>query len=117
MSAAISAILLASGVLVLLMCAAGVLAMSSLYERLHYASAAGWGVLLVALAILARESFSLIADKALATAALLVVTGPAIAHATARAARIRRRGAWNAPFERADGADPDGDRDRGSERR
>jgi multicomponent Na+:H+ antiporter subunit G len=84
-----------AGVLVLLMCALGVLAMRSAYDRLHYASAAGWGAALIAAAILVRESLSLIADKALLTAAILVVCGPVLSHATARAGRIRERGTWN----------------------
>jgi monovalent cation/proton antiporter MnhG/PhaG subunit len=90
-------VLLFAGVAVLLMCALGVLVMSSAYDRLHYASASGWGAALVALAILVRESLSLIADKALLTAAILVVCGPVLSHATARAGRIRERGAWNPP--------------------
>jgi multicomponent Na+:H+ antiporter subunit G len=94
---AIVDVLLFAGVLVLLVCALGVLTMRSAYDRLHYASAAGYGAALVALAILVHESWSLIADKALLTAAILVVCGPVISHATARAGRIRDRGAWNPP--------------------
>jgi monovalent cation/proton antiporter MnhG/PhaG subunit len=89
-------VLLWAGVALLLLCAAGVLAMRSAYDRLHYAGAASWGVLLIALAILVRESWSLIGDKALAIAFLLAICSPALAHATARAGRIRERGAWNA---------------------
>jgi len=88
-------VLLFAGVALLLLCALGVLAMGSAFDRLHYASAAGWGAALIAVAILVRESLSLIADKALLSAAILVVCGPVLAHATARAGRIRERGAWN----------------------
>lgn len=88
-------VLLFAGVAMLLLCALGVLAMGSAYDRLHYVSAAGWAAALIATAILVRESLSLIADKALLTAAILVVCGPALSHATARAGRIRQRGAWN----------------------
>lgn len=95
MTAIIVDILLMAGVLILLMCAAGVLLMRNPYDRLHYACAAGWGALLVAIAIVASQSLSLIGDKALATAAVLVVCGPVLAHATARAARIRDHGEWN----------------------
>lgn len=90
-------VLLFAGVLMLLACALGVLVMGSAYDRLHYASAAGWAAALIALAILVRESVSLIADKALLTAAVLVVCGPVLSHATARAGRIRERGEWNPP--------------------
>jgi multicomponent Na+:H+ antiporter subunit G len=96
-------VLLFAGVLLLLMCALGVLVMDSAYDRLHYACAAGWGAGLIAAAILVRESVSLIADKALLSAAILVVCGPVLSHATARAGRIRERGEWNPPSrERAD---------------
>ncbi|HEY2140946.1 MAG TPA: monovalent cation/H(+) antiporter subunit G [Solirubrobacteraceae bacterium] len=88
-------VLLFAGVAVLLLCALGILVMDSAYDLLHYASAAGWGALLIALAIVVRESLSLIGDKALLTAAVLVVCGPVLSHATARAGRIRERGAWN----------------------
>ncbi len=97
MRVAVVYVLLFGGVLVLLMCALGVLTMQSAYDRLHYASAAGYGAALVALAILVRESFSLIADKAILTAAILFVCGPVVSHATARAGRIRERREWNPP--------------------
>jgi multicomponent Na+:H+ antiporter subunit G len=84
-----------AGVALLLASTLGVLAMGNVYERLHYVSAAAWGVLLLAVAILAHESWSLIGDKALLSALVLVVCGPALTHATARAARIHRRGSWN----------------------
>ncbi len=96
MRAVIVDVLVAAGVLVLIVCALGVLVMPNAYDRLHYGSAAGWGVALIAVAILVRESFSLVADKALATAAVAVACGPLLGHVTARAARIRERGAWNA---------------------
>ncbi len=88
-------VLLFAGVALLLLCALGMVVMSSAYDRLHYASAAGWGALLVALAIVIRESLSLIGDKALLSAFVLVVCGPVLSHATARSGRIRERGAWN----------------------
>lgn len=88
-------VLVGAGVLVLLMCAAGLLLMRSAYDRLHYASGAGWGALLIGIAILARESWSLIGDKALAVGFVLVVCGSALGHATARAGRVRQQGTWN----------------------
>ena len=96
-------VLLFGGVLVLLLCAGGLLAMQSVFDRLHYASASGWGAGLIALAILVHTSFSLIADKALATALVLIVCGPVLGHVTARAIRIRERGAWNASASKAAG--------------
>jgi multicomponent Na+:H+ antiporter subunit G len=99
MRVVVSDVLLFAGVALLLLCALGMLVMASAYDRLHYASAAGWGALLIALAIVVRESLSLIGDKALLTAAVLVVCGPVLSHATARSGRIRERGAWNATRE------------------
>lgn len=105
-----------AGVALLLACALGVLVMRSAYDRLHYAAAGSWGALLVAVAILVRESPSLIGDKALATAAVLVVSGPVLAHATARAGRIRDRGAWN-DARGVEGLDGQGAKARAGERK
>lgn len=88
-------VLLWAGVALLLICSAGVLLMRSAYDRLHYVGGASWAVLPISVAILVRESWSLIGDKALLIAILLVVLAPVIGHATARAGRIRDRGAWN----------------------
>lgn len=95
MTTVIVDVLLWAGIALLLMCSAGVLLMRSAYDRLHYSNAASWGALLVAIAILVRESWSLIGNKALAVGFLLTMFSPAVAHATARAGRIRERGAWN----------------------
>ncbi len=88
-------VLLALGVGIELVCALGVLAMSNVYDRLHYMAGASSGALLVALAVLVRDSFSLIADKALLVALFLMASGPIVAHATARAARIHEHGDWS----------------------
>jgi multisubunit Na+/H+ antiporter MnhG subunit len=90
-------VLLFVGVALLLLCAAGVLAMRSAADRLHYAAASCWGVLPIGVAILLQESWSIVGDKSLATAFVLLVCGPALGHATARAMRVRSHGAWNAP--------------------
>lgn len=88
------AVLLVLGVGLELVACLGVLVMRDAFDRLHYVGLAGFGVLAIAVAILVRESFSLIADKALATAALLVLTGPVLVHVTARSGRLRRLGQW-----------------------
>lgn len=77
----------------------GLVTMRDVYDRLHYVGLAGYGALLVALGILVRESFSLIADKALLTAGVLVLLGPVLVHATARSLRIRHRGDWRRDIE------------------
>jgi multisubunit Na+/H+ antiporter MnhG subunit len=83
-----------AGVAIELLCCIGLLAMSNVYERLHYSAAAGYGALLIGVGILVKESFSLIGDKALLTGVIAVLSGVVLAHATGRAARIRERGAW-----------------------
>lgn len=88
-------VLLALGVGIEVLCALGVLVMRNVYDRLHYVGAAAFGVLLVALAVLVRDSFSLIADKALLVAVLVLTTGPIMSHATARAVRVREHGHWS----------------------
>jgi multicomponent Na+:H+ antiporter subunit G len=88
-------ILLALGVGIEVLCAIGVLAMRSVYDRLHYVGAASVGAALVCVAVTVRESFSLIGNKTLLIAFFLLITGPVLVHATARAARIRERGAWS----------------------
>jgi len=91
---AIAGVLLFAGVGIVLVCALGVVVMRDALDRLHCLSAASFGVLLMAVAIVVEESFSLIGNKALATAVLLLLTGPVLAHATARTIRIRRHGDW-----------------------
>lgn len=72
----------------------GLVVMRSPYERLHYLGLVGYGALLVAVAVVIRESFSLIADKALLAAVVLVVGGVVTAHVTARSLLVRERGDW-----------------------
>lgn len=86
--------LLAIGVGLQLLSALGLIAMRDTLARVHYLAPAGFGVLAIALAILVEESFSMVGDKALLTAAVALVGGPVLAHVTARATRVRRRGDW-----------------------
>lgn len=86
------ATLLIAGVAFELFCVLGVVVMRGPLDRLHYTGPASLGALLIAGAILARESFSLIANKALLVAAFFLLTTPVLAHITARAARSRERG-------------------------
>ena len=87
-------ILLALGVGILALSAIGVLAMRSVYDRLHYVGSGSVGAALVCVAVTVRESFSLIGNKTLLIAFFLLVSGPVLTHATARAARVRERGEW-----------------------
>lgn len=87
-------LLLILGVGILALSAIGVLAMRSVYDRLHYVSAGSVGAALVCVAVTVRESFSLIGNKTLLIAFFLLVSGPVLSHATARAARVRERAEW-----------------------
>jgi multisubunit Na+/H+ antiporter MnhG subunit len=90
----VATILLIAGSVLELLAVLGVCVMRNAYDRLHYVGLAGFGALLVGVSILVRESFSLIGDKALLTGGLLVVTGPILAHTTARSLLIRELGDW-----------------------
>jgi multicomponent Na+:H+ antiporter subunit G len=86
------AALLIGGVAIELLCCIGVLVMRGAYARLHYTAPAGVGALLLAIAVLVRQGFSLIGDKALLLAVFVLITAPVLSHVTARAARIRELG-------------------------
>jgi multisubunit Na+/H+ antiporter MnhG subunit len=95
----IATVLLVAGGSLELLSVIGVVAMRDVYDRLHYVGLAGFGALLVSGGIVVRESFSLIGDKALVTAGVLVLFGPVLVHATARSIRIRQQGDWRAGIE------------------
>jgi len=90
----VSTVLLVAGVAVLVLSVLGVTLMRDAYDRLHYVGLAGFGALLVGVAILVQESWSLIGDKALAAGALLVLAGPVLVHTTARSLRVHEYGSW-----------------------
>jgi len=96
-----SALLAAGGTLELLS-VLGLCVLRDLYDRVHYVSLAGYGALLIGVAILVRESFSLIGDKALLVGAILVLSGPVLVHTTMRSMLIRERGDWRAAVEQAE---------------
>lgn len=79
------AVLLVAGVTLQVLACLGVGLMRTALERLHFSGVSTLGTLCVAAAVLVRESFSLIGDKALLLAALVLVTSPVLAQATARA--------------------------------
>jgi multicomponent Na+:H+ antiporter subunit G len=89
---AIVAVLLAAGVAIELLACAGVVLMRDPLDRLHYVGAGTAAALCVAVAVVVRDSFSLIGNKALALAAFMLVTGPVLAHMTARVAHRGRSG-------------------------
>jgi len=94
MSHVAATVLLIAGCTLEVLAVIGAVAMREVLDRLHYVGLASYGALLCGVAILVRQSFSLIGDKALLVGALLAFLGPALVHVTARALRIRERGDW-----------------------
>jgi multicomponent Na+:H+ antiporter subunit G len=86
------AILLIAGVAIELLCCLGVVVMRGTYARLHYSAPAGLGAMLLGLAVLLRQGFSLIGDKAMLIGVFVLLTAPVLSHVTARAAHIRTLG-------------------------
>ena len=95
----IATVLLVGGVALEVFAVLGMVAMRDVYDRLHYVGLAGYGALLIGIAVLVRESFSLIGDKALATGIVLLIVGPVLVHTTARSVRTREAGDWSAGIE------------------
>jgi multisubunit Na+/H+ antiporter MnhG subunit len=103
----VAAILLISGGAIELLAVLGMCTMRDVYDRLHYVGLAGFGAVLVAGAIVVHESFSLIGDKALLVALVLIMSGPVLVHTTVRSFRIREHGDWRAGIEEAREEDED----------
>lgn len=89
------AVLVAGAVLELL-AVLGICVMRDTLDRLHCVSLSSWGALLIGIAILVHESFSLLGDKALLAGFLAALLSPVLVHTTARSFRIRTRGDWRA---------------------
>jgi multisubunit Na+/H+ antiporter MnhG subunit len=92
--AVVAVILLIAGGLLELIAVLGICVMRDAYDRLHYVGLAGFGGLLMTAAVLVRESFSLIGDKALLVGVILVLTGPVLVQTTMRSLLIRELGDW-----------------------
>jgi multisubunit Na+/H+ antiporter MnhG subunit len=95
----VATVLLVAGAALELFAVLGLTVMRDAFDRLHYVGLAGYGALLIGIAILVRESFSLIGDKALATGCVLLAIGPLLVHTTARSFRTRERGDWREGIE------------------
>jgi multisubunit Na+/H+ antiporter MnhG subunit len=100
-------VLIAGGVLELL-AVLGLVVMRNVYDRLHYVGLAGFGAFLIGVAILVRETFSLIGDKALLVGVVLIVCGPVLVHATMRSFLTRELGSWRAKLDRRETRREDG---------
>jgi monovalent cation/proton antiporter MnhG/PhaG subunit len=102
--AVVAVVLLVAGGLLELLAVLGLCVMRDVYDRLHYVGLAGFGALLIGVAIVVRESFSLIGDKSLLVGVMLVVGGPVLVHTTARSLLIRDLGDWRAKVEEVEGS-------------
>jgi multisubunit Na+/H+ antiporter MnhG subunit len=92
--AVVAVVLLIAGGLLEVIAVLGLCVMRDVYDRLHYVGLAGFGALLIGVAIVVRESFSLIGDKALLVGVLLVLAGPVLVQTTVRSLLIREVGDW-----------------------
>jgi multisubunit Na+/H+ antiporter MnhG subunit len=86
--------LLALGVAMQLTSVLGILVGSTVYARLHFTGPAStFTPLSLAVAVLIHYGpFTQAGVKSVIVAGLVILLGPALVHATARAARIRQRG-------------------------
>ena len=92
--AVVAVVLLVAGGLLELIAVLGVCVMRDVYDRLHYVGVAAFGALLIAVAIVIRESFSLVGDKALLVGVVLITAGPVLVQTTVRSLLIRELGDW-----------------------
>lgn len=70
----------------------GLLLSHDVYEQIHYLAPGSLvGAVAIPAAVLLREGFSQAGSKAIFIAILLFISNPVLSHATARAARIRRK--------------------------
>lgn len=90
--------LLAVAVLLVLVSSLGVLVMRDVFDKLHYvAPAALVAPVFVALAVTVGQGWSQSTTETWLTVLFMATTGPVLAHATIRAARIREHGDWRQP--------------------
>jgi multisubunit Na+/H+ antiporter MnhG subunit len=97
----VATVLLVTGGAIEVLAVVGLCALRDLYDRMHFVGLISYGALLIAVAIVFRESFSLIGDKALLVAAVLVLSGPLLVHTTMRSMLIRERGDWRSTIDEA----------------
>jgi multisubunit Na+/H+ antiporter MnhG subunit len=91
---ALSVVLVCLGVGLGAIATLGVAVMRDWQDRVHYAGLSALGVVFVGLSVLVRESFSVIGDKALVIALVMLFAGPVAAHVILRSGRERTLGDW-----------------------
>jgi len=77
----------------------GVVVMRDWQDRVHYGGLSALGTVLIGVSVLVRESFSVIGDKALAIALLMLVASPIAGHVIMRSGRTRTLGDWRRNVE------------------
>jgi multicomponent Na+:H+ antiporter subunit G len=87
------------GVALTLVGCLGVVLMRTVYDRLHFSSPTILGAVCIATAVVIQKSFSLVGDKSVLVAVLLIVLSPLVTHATGRAARLVEHGDWRVEEE------------------
>ncbi len=91
----VAAVLLTGGVGIALICCIGVLAVRDAFDRLHFVTPANTlSTALIALAVALGKGFSNMTLKTILLLVMMMISGPILTHATARALRIRRHGEW-----------------------
>jgi multicomponent Na+:H+ antiporter subunit G len=83
-------VLVGIGAALQLLAVAGVVLMRDALDRVHYAGPAALGGALLSAAVLVQGGWSLIGWRAILLAVFLLVTGPVLAQATARAVHVTR---------------------------
>lgn len=92
---AVIAALLAGAVLLVLVASLGVLLMRDVLEKVHFVTPAALvAPILVAIAVTVQQGWAQTTTQTWLAVAIMAVTGPVLAHATARAIRIRQCGDW-----------------------
>ena len=93
LSNVVEVVLLTFGVGAELLAVAGLLVFRDSFDRLHALAAAGVaGPVLLVAAVVLHEGMSGIAVRAIASGALILLTGPLLIHATARLLRVHEAG-------------------------
>lgn len=84
--------LLVMGILGFVITAIGLIVCDDLYEQIHFlAPASLLGAVAIPAAVVVNDGFSQMGTKAILIAILLFLSNPVLSHATARAARVRRK--------------------------
>jgi multicomponent Na+:H+ antiporter subunit G len=82
------------GVVLVLVSCLGTLVFRGVHDRLHYGAPCTLGATCIAVAVVVKESFSVVGDKAILLAVFLLLATPIVTHAVGRAARTEELDDW-----------------------